>query len=86
MADDLLPRLPQGFDAAITLDVNSPAYQATLAAARQAGMSQSQFTDALGMEARRAMERAGVAGAPRNDMSFSQKMFAAEVLKKAQRK
>ena len=83
MTDDLLPRLPQGFDAAITLDVNSPAYQATLAAAKQAGMSQSQFSDVLGMEARRAMERAGVGGAPRNDMSFAQKMAAAEVMKRA---
>jgi hypothetical protein len=83
MADDLQPRLPQGFAADIKLDTASPQYQATHAAAKQAGMSQSQFSDMLGMEARRAMERAGVAGAPRNGMTFTQKMFAAEVMRKA---
>jgi hypothetical protein len=80
---DLKPRLPAGFDASITLDVNNPTYQATLSAAKEAGMTQGQFSDVLGMEARRAMERAGVGGAPRNDMSFTQKMAAAEVMRKA---
>jgi hypothetical protein len=86
MADDLMPRLPPGFAADIKLDTASPAYQHTLAAAKEGGLTQGQFSDLLGMEARRAMERAGVAGAPRNDMSFSQKMFAAEVMQKAKRR
>jgi hypothetical protein len=80
---DLHPQLPPGFAADIKLDTASPAYQHTLAAAKEAGMTQGQFSDVLGMEARRAMERAGVGGAPRNDMSFAQKMVAAEVMRKA---
>jgi hypothetical protein len=80
---DLQPQLPPGFAADIKLDTASPAYQHTLAAAKEAGMTQSQFSDLLGMEARKTMERNGVSGAPVNRMSFSQKMHASEVMSKA---
>ncbi len=83
---DLRPVLPQGFAADIKIDVADARYQAVRAVASESGMSQAQFSDVLGMEARRAMEHSGIASAPVNRMSFAQKMVAADAMRKAKQR
>jgi hypothetical protein len=86
---DLKPILPQGFDAAITINANDPRYHAVQAVAQESGMTQEQFSNVLAMETRRAMEHSGVAPGKvvgYDNMSFAQKMFAAEVMQKAKRR
>jgi hypothetical protein len=82
---DYKPQLPAGFDA-FTVDAAHPRYLTALAAAKESGLSQAQFSEMLGMEARKSGVTAPGARASYDKLSFAEKIAASDALAKANRR
>ena len=84
MTDDYKPVLPEGFPTGASVNVADARYKAAVSAAQDHGLTQAQFSELLGLEARRAMARVGLpepANSSFEKMSFAHKMVVSRAFK-----
>ncbi len=84
MTENYRAVLPEGFPAGASINVDDARYKAAVDNARAHGLTQDQFSELLGMEARRVMKKAGVPDTAKSSfgkMSFTQQMAVMEAFK-----